>query len=89
LANGDPNKGEPGTAVISTRQTAAKYLFDGETVDSDPPVIAIEVKGDFNANAFGHPRRAQLRSPSCGTQPALNAIAPRSSTIAVGDSRFR
>lgn len=58
LANGDTNQGDPGVAVLSTRQVAVQYLFDGETVDSDPPVIAVEVKGNFDGNAFDHPPQA-------------------------------
>lgn len=63
-ANGDPNLGDPGTAVLSTRQAAVQYLFDGETVDSDSPVIAVEVEGNFDGGAFDRPPRGSAQPVS-------------------------
>lgn len=58
LANGDTEPYRGGTAVLSTRRTAVQYLFADEAVDSDVPVIAVEVPGRFDGSGFDHPPQA-------------------------------
>ena len=73
-ANGD-SKVEPGVAVLSSRQAAVSYLFDGATADTDVPVIAVEVTGQFNAKAFDWPPGVTPPSDCCTTLIAVYDLA--------------
>lgn len=53
-ANGDADP-TTGKAVLSTRREAVAFIFEGDSIPFDTPVIVVELHGSFNMDQFDQP----------------------------------